>query len=520
MKRNGFLNPRSRIGFGPTRFGECAGLSVFFRKAGAIISKSGAPERKTLNRGYRCERVFIKIERFAIVLSIFWLTACVSASDTTGENAALDSNQTRSSRRADSGTIGTSRKPTSREYKIIRRLMVETEQVRGLKFVRPVPVVIQDREAITAHIESEIEDSDLERARTVYTALGLLDPDLDIKSLLLRVLGEQILGYYDPDDNRLVVRDDIIRTIRTDRDDSFYPIVDEARIDLVHELVHALQSQHLALRENMERERDNDAENAFRALIEGDATLAMIGYLIKKQQPDARLRQLTGNPLWIRSIASMINQMPMAGPELANAPPIVSVPLLSAYVDGLAFVANLHGRGGWRAIDLAHRSPPTSTEQVLHPERFLQGDTPQTTIIPKIPALKKAGYKLVEEDTLGELEIRIYFAQGVSDKTAERAAEGWSWDRLRLYRKESGEKAVIWFTTWDDETEAKEAEAAARRALDRVVKSKRALYEVARNHTTVLIIRGLPKHLQREVLDVWSSWKAILLSTRASGGEV
>ncbi len=519
MKRNGFLNPGSGVVIRPKRFGEC-GLSLFFRGTLAIISKSNALECRTPNRAFRLEHFSDQIERFAIVLTVCLLSACVSASDITDENAALDSNQTRLSLRADSGTIGTSRKPTAREYKIIRQLMIETERVRGLKFVRPVPVVIQDREAITAHIESEIEDGDLERARAVYTALGLLDPDLDIKSLLLRVLGEQILGYYDPDDNRLVVRNDIVRSIRPDRDDSFYPIVDEARIDLVHELVHALQSQHLALRENMERERDNDAENAFRALIEGDATLAMIGYLVHKQQPDARLAQLTGNPLWIRSIASMISQMPMAGPELANAPPIVRVPLLSAYVDGLAFAANLHGRGGWRAIDLAHRSPPTSTEQVLHPERFLEGDTPKTVTIPKISALKRAGYNLVEEDTLGELEIRIYFAQGASEKAAQRAAEGWSWDRLRLYRKENGEKAVIWFTTWDDEAEAKEAEEAARMALQGVIKSRRARYRVARSKTAVLIIKGLAERLQHEVLEVWSKWNTVLSPTDARDSDV
>jgi len=260
-------------------------------------------------------------------------------------------------------------------------------------------------------------------------------------------------------------------------------------------------------------------ENAFRALIEGDATLAMIGYLIKKQQPDARLGELTGNPLWIRSIASMINQMPMAGPELANAPPIVRVPLLSAYVDGLAFAANLHGRGGWRAIDLAHKSPPTSTEQVLHPQRFLSGDTPRVVPIPDIPALDKAGYKLVEEDTLGELEIRIYFAQGTSEKTAEKAAEGWSWDRIRLYRKESGEKAIIWFTNWDDESEAKEAEEAARMALESVKESRRSLFSVERSDTTVLIIRELPRHLQQEVLEVWSKWKAVPLPTRTNDSD-
>lgn len=501
------------------QLGKCFRISVLIHEVQAILSKLNPIECESANHVDRVERHYPKMGHLAIVLSACWLSACVSASEITTENAALDSDQTRSSRRTNFETIGTTRKPTAREYEVIRQLMVDTERVRGLRFLRPVPVVIQDREAITAHIESEIKENDIERARAVYTALGLLNPDLDIKSLLLSVLGEQILGYFDPDANRLVVRNDIVRSIQNGRDESPYPLVDEARGDLVHELVHALQSQQLSLRENMERERDNDAENAFRALIEGDATLAMMGYLIKKQRPDARLAQHTGNPLWIRSIVSMLKQMPMAGPELANAPPIVRVPLLSAYVDGLAFAANLHGRGGWNAINLAHRSPPKSTEQVLHPERYLDGDVPRSVTMPNIPGLKNAGYKLAEEDTLGELEIRIYFAQGVSEKAAERAADGWSWDRLRLYRKENGEKAVIWFTTWDDENEAKEAEAAAHRVFARVPKSERELHKVACVDTTVLIIRGLPKRHHQEVVDAWIKWKAILVSARTGKGD-
>jgi hypothetical protein len=486
------------------------------KRSGFIVVVWGIAVRL---RGHSGLRLFQKTW-FAIALIVWALGACVSARETASENVTPETSRpTPRSNASQQKKTGFDREPTAREYKIIQELMVESEKIRGLTFIRPVPVQIQDRAAITAYVESQIEEKELEKARSVYTALGLLSPNLDIRSLLLRVLGEQILGYYDPKTNKLVVRDDVIRGIESGEHDSSNPLMDEARIDLVHELVHSLQSQHLSLSENIDLKRDNDAENAYRSLIEGDATLAMIGYMLKKQQPDAQLNQLTGNPKWIRALASMIDQMPVAGPELANAPEIVRVPLLSAYVDGLAFVANLHAQNGWQAVNAAHRSPPTSTEQILHPERFLRGDLPNIVKIPDLPALVREGYELVDEDTLGELEMRVYFAQTGKNDAAERAAEGWGWDRLRLYRKNNETSTVIWFTTWDDENEAKEAAASAREVLSIVPQGKRDRFDVAWSGRTVLIIRELPPHLHREVLDTWREWNTLLSSSDASDGE-
>ena len=106
---------------------------------------------------------------------------------------------------------GTGRGPSTREASVISELMRAAERVRALRFERDVPVLIEDRERITAYVENQIEDDELERARIVYTALGLLPPGLDIKELLLRVMGEQIVGYYDAEEKRLVVRDDVMR---------------------------------------------------------------------------------------------------------------------------------------------------------------------------------------------------------------------------------------------------------------------------------------------------------------------
>lgn len=455
------------------------------------------------------EHLPFKSKRIIILVS-WWVIACVSTNE---KPTHLESPHSLSlSHQTKIDKVGRSREPTEQEQKLIRELMQETERIRGLRFLKPVPVLIQDRTAITAHIEGQIEDEDLERARIVYAALGLLKSDLNIKALLLRVLGEQILGYYDPKAGRLVVRDEIMQSLESSAappasgSQDFQTAISEARISLVHELTHALQNQHLSLSENIEKKRDIDEENAFRSLIEGDATLVMYGYMLQIQQPNWTIDQLTSNPVWIRSLSSMIDQMPMAGPELANAPPIIRIPLLSAYVDGLTFAAHLHGNNGWEALNNAHIFPPVSTEQVLHPTRFFKKEMPNKVDFPELPSLRKAGYVLLEEDTLGELEISIYFGQGIGQDRDEKAATGWNWDRLRVYSKKNHQTPVVWFTIWDDEKEAEEAQIAANRVLDELSESERSSSRVIRKKRVVLIIRQLPTYLHKDLIDTWNSW--------------
>jgi hypothetical protein len=169
---------------------------------------------------------------------------------------------------------GSRRVPSLREAQVITELMRAAERVRNLQFVRRVPVLVENRERITEYVSTQIEEEELERARVVYTALGLLPENLDVRALLLRLMGEQVVGYYDADEKHLVVRDDIMRGFAQQSDDESGAGSElaEARIVLLHELVHALQDQHLKLSEHIHAERDTDASNAFHALVEGDAT--------------------------------------------------------------------------------------------------------------------------------------------------------------------------------------------------------------------------------------------------------
>ncbi len=396
------------------------------------------------------------------------------------------------------------RPPTPTEQRAIARLERVAERIRDLRFERPVPFRIQDRDVITQFVRDQIDAEELERARVFYVALGLLDPGLDVGALLVNVLGEQIVGYYDPERSLMVVREDVAAQLGAGGGRE----LGEAEMVIVHELVHALQDQRLGLGRQYREERDIDADNAFASLVEGDATLAMFGHMALRSGQS--LDRLTRNIGPLRSL--LRNSPPSAqGQELEQAPPVVRIPLLSRYVDGMVFCATLHGERGWSGVDASHTRPPRSTEQVLHPERYLAGDEPVRVELPELPELGEAGWSPHDEDTLGELEMGIYFGLAGGPERNASAAEGWGGDRLRVYRNAAGATAVVWFTVWDDVGEAREAEAAARAvALGSAPGSAPAgrTAHVERFGRALLMLRDLPEADQGPVRAAFTRFAA------------
>lgn len=400
------------------------------------------------------------------------------------------------------------RAPTRREHEAMQRLMRVAESIRSLRFASDVPFRVQDRETITQFVRDQIDAEDLERARVFYVAIGLLAPDLAVDELIVRVLGEQIVGYYDPERGLMVVREDVAAELGASARGSRE--LGEAEMVIVHELVHALQDQRLELGLHYEEERTIDGDNAFAMVVEGDATLAMVGHMIAQQgQP---LRALTRNSAMLRT---MIRDSPDAirGQEMENAPPIIRIPLVARYLDGLVFCASLHGLRGWNGVDGAHRRVPVSTEQVLHPERYAAEELPDPIALPELPELLAAGLVQHEEDSLGELEMGIWF--GLGDPAVERdesAAEGWGGDRLRVYTDPAngGATSVVWFTSWDDEGEAREAEAAARAVATALSASARQPAHVERRGRAVLVLLDLAPALKEPVRTAFDAFATAL----------
>ncbi len=389
--------------------------------------------------------------------------------------------------------VGVARPASAKERAAIDELLHAAESVRQLRLRRRVAIEIEDGDAIAHSLRLQIEEEEIERARLVYGALGLLDGDADLRSMFAGVLGEQVIGYYDPDTGRLVIRDDVMAGLTG----AFGPEqTQEASLVLVHELVHALQDQRLGLGESYQKERTADADNAFRAVVEGDATLAMLAHALRQQGIP-----LSAATAGIQQMGDYVDLDALVrGEKLDDAPAILRVTLVAPYLQGLQFVAAVQGRGGWPAVNNAHRRPPATSEQVLHPDKYFAREPAEEIRIPENKALGAAGFNRIEEDTLGELELSVYLGQGRRSGTHEEAAAGWAGDHLVVYRHEA-ETAVVWWTSWDSESDAQEAFAAARS-----VSPKDSSAAVERKGRAVLIVRGLPHRLHRSVRSDFTSF--------------
>jgi hypothetical protein len=172
---------------------------------------------------------------------------------------------------------------------------------------------------------------------------------------------------------------------------------------------------------------------------------------------------------------------------------------MSAYLDGLAFAAHLFAQDGWTRIDHAYAAPPESTEQVLHPERSARELRPDHLRLPAPEAALGPGFELAYEDTLGELELSVYFGQGSPVVDARRAAAGWGGDRLYLYSSANAEAVALWLTSWDSERDAEEAEQAAQRVRAKAgATANRQL--VRRLGRRVVIVRNADAETQARLL--------------------
>jgi hypothetical protein len=200
---------------------------------------------------------------------------------------------------------------------------------------------------------------------------------------------------------------------------------------LSHEVTHALQDQHFNLAELIHQQPTNsDRDLAIRAVIEGDATVTA------------------------RVFATLTLSASELG-ELRNGGASLGTPQL--YQLGADFVQTLLTEGGWDAVNGVYSSPPQSTEQIMHPQKYSQREAPMLPGLPDSLALLGADWRLVREDTLGELELQNTLSQSVPVLVATQAAGGWGGDRYQLLeRSGDGFLSLVLVTTWDSGKDAQE----------------------------------------------------------------
>lgn len=323
----------------------------------------------------------------------------------------------------------------------VATIATRVEALRGLRFrSRPVPQTVTPAQARREGLEDLDRSYPEARQRAdeeVLKLLGLIEPGIDLRSISASVFGEGVAGYYDPRSERL-------RIVSGTTPDALGEIV------LAHELTHALEDQRFGL--SLGEGESDDAALARLSLVEGTATLVMQDYLLRYVGAEKALSGLLGPAV-------------QTGPEL---PPFLQAQLVFPYVGGMQFAQALRRRAGgsWKLVDLADRlRVPDSTEQVLHPEKWVEVETPLRV---PLRVLLGAGWRRAASGTWGEWQTRELLGG-----SADAAAAGWGGDRYELWQRAPcafasapcrGSDVLVMRWRWDTLRDAREFETALRAA--------------------------------------------------------
>jgi hypothetical protein len=376
----------------------------------------------------------------------------------------------------------------------------QVSAVRGLKPKAPLQRGVLSREAIgdklKERLAKEYTPAEVRGEARVLKRLGLLPQDADYEKLIIDLLMEQVAGFYDPFAAKLYIAD-------------WLPL-EMQRPALAHEIEHSLQDQHFDLKRFASPIKDNgDMQLAHSALVEGDGTAVMLEFQAQAMGlPTDQLPEL---------VAQVGRQMVQGGgqttPLFDRAPQFLKETLIFPYLSGLLFIESMRRKQPWSDVDTVWKSPPESTEQIMHPEKYVAKEHPIKITPAPIPSLKRPELR---RDVLGELEWKIWLQQLVPADEAEKAAAGWGGDRIVAYASGDQAPTLVIFSVWDTEGDAKEAFEATRKLLGKlagkplaegnsVTDANNEIWSLERRGDKLLVVCGAPAELQ--TAEIWSGWK-------------
>jgi len=246
----------------------------------------------------------------------------------------------------------------------LQREMREVEHLRGITFRHRVVQRTIDRTELRPLIREQLEKTipySLDDYVRVLKALQLVDASApDVVDRMFELYDSQVLAFYDPITHTYFAIRQLPAALAGISDSS---ALRESVV--IHELTHALQDQRFdATRRDRALEHDTDGELAYHALLEGEATLVMLDYLLEKSGQSFE-EAVKGDALMGAMGAASADQS-----IAANAPPYFVESLKFPYLEGLKLVVQAYRRGGWKEIDRMHGNPPRTTREVLHPEEY------------------------------------------------------------------------------------------------------------------------------------------------------
>jgi hypothetical protein len=321
------------------------------------------------------------------------------------------------------------------EGQVIEQLESIEEQVitlRGLRPTRRVQRTLltpeQLRQQVMDDFLADYTEAEAEDDAIVLASFGLLPAEFDLLEFYVELYSEQVAGYYDDESETMAV---VCGT----------GFGGPERVTYAHEYAHALQDQSFDFQSGLGYtdevcETESERCAALQALVEGDATLLADQWL--------KIHATSQDFEDLMQFAETFE-----APVFNSAPRFIQEDFLFPYFYGRIFVHHHYLNGGWASVDALYESPPTSTEQILHPERYPR-DLPVEFEPPDLLEALGEGWRGIERGVLGEWYTLLMLEEQLPSPQSEQAAEGWGGDYYVVYLNDStGEIALVLLMQWD-----------------------------------------------------------------------
>jgi hypothetical protein len=295
----------------------------------------------------------------------------------------------------------------------------------GLPILHPVKRRLVTRDEVTEYLSRQLQKDRaakrLQRDELILKKFGLLPQTFDLKPFLIRLLREQVAGYYDE------------KTKTVNLLDWIPP--DEQKPVLAHELTHALQDQHVNLEkwdednedsvpknvaQDNQRIRQDEQSTARDAVLEGQAMAVFVDYALRPTG-----RTLLTSPGLLDHMDQMLADT-SDSPTLASAPLMLRRSLEFPYTDGLKLVAAVlaaKGREAAYAGMLDH--PPSSSYQVMTPAAYLDHTAVPVLSMPDLHPLLKHEYSPYDVGAMGEFDVEVLAEVFGGKPVARSLAPAW-----------------------------------------------------------------------------------------------
>lgn len=315
-----------------------------------------------------------------------------------------------------------------------QRIVSWVEETRALELLEEFEFRFISQSEFQENLPGRLQpgsDAENELIRDALWALRLIpDRDLDLGATLRELHRHSTFGYFDEQTG------DVVVVSLTGGVDAW------ARTTTANKAVQVLQAQHFGTTEAWLLDIWSDEYLASAGLIEGDAQWVERAWVRRSfSQADYMQAQELGS-----SEALM---------EAIHSTPRYIIQRLSfPFEYGYNFISQLRLSRGVGAVNDAFADPPVSSEQILHPEKYLQQprDMPLPVNIPSVDPLLDDGWERALTGSIGEYDILLLLEMH-SVSNASLAAAGWGGSDYEMYT--SGDDILIVLATrWDTTDDA------------------------------------------------------------------